>query len=86
MPREDAEEEEDSPRDAKEDKEDKIGHRAIPTWEEAVGLIVTTNLEARAKRPNGGSSRGHPSGHGPREGRGGREQRRGQKRPPGKRP
>jgi hypothetical protein len=34
----------------------KPGHRSIPSWREAVGLIISANLEARAKNPNGGSS------------------------------
>jgi ribonuclease E len=28
-------------------------HRGIPTWEEAVGLVIAANMEARAKRPGG---------------------------------
>ena len=52
----------------------RLGFRGIPTWEEAVGLIVNKNLENRAKRPNGGQ---HGRGHrGPRDGRGGRGKRR----------
>ncbi len=39
------------------DKTDKEGHRAIPSWEEAVSHIVGRNLEARARKPDGGSSR-----------------------------
>jgi hypothetical protein len=57
--------------------ESKPGHRAIPTWEEAIGVIVTANLEARAKRPGGGSSR-------PRNGgRGATDQRRPGRKPSG---
>ncbi|HQU43127.1 MAG TPA: hypothetical protein PK867_09950 [Pirellulales bacterium] len=45
-------------------------HRAIPSWEEAIGMIVSGNMEARAKNPHaGGPPRGR--GRGPR-GRGGR--------------
>jgi len=44
----------------------KAGHRTIPTWEEAIGLIVSANLEARSKSPNGGSPRGR---RGAKEGR-----------------
>lgn len=54
------------------DKELRVGHRAIPTWDEAVGLIIAANLESRAKRPSSGQSRGH----------GGRDRRGGQRRPP----
>lgn len=35
----------------------KGSHRSIPSWEEAVGIIITGNMEARAKRPSGSSSR-----------------------------
>lgn len=49
---------------------DKPVHRGIPTWEEAVGLVVTRNLEVRSKNPGGGSwSRGS-------RGRGGRDRSR----------
>jgi ribonuclease E len=49
----------------------RLGFRGIPTWEEAVGLIVNKNIETRAKRPNGGAQ--HGRGHrGPRDNRGGR--------------
>jgi hypothetical protein len=41
------------------DKVDKEGHRAIPSWEEALSVIINKNLESRTKRPNGGPSRGH---------------------------
>ena len=47
----------------------RLGFRGIPTWEEAVGLIVTKNLAARAKRPGGGAQ--HGRGHrGPPDNRG----------------
>ena len=36
----------------------KTKHRSIPTWEEAVGLIIGGNIENRSKRSGGGSSRG----------------------------
>ncbi len=42
--------------DTLDDKADAPGHRSIPVWHEAVGLIVARNLESRAKRPNGGHS------------------------------
>ncbi len=32
-------------------------HRAIPTWEEVVGVVVAANLEARGKGSGGGSGR-----------------------------
>jgi hypothetical protein len=36
----------------------KAGHRGIPTWEEAVGMVIAANMESRAKRPgNAPSSR-----------------------------
>ncbi|HET6880062.1 MAG TPA: hypothetical protein VFI31_07895 [Pirellulales bacterium] len=42
-------------------------HRAIPSWEEAIGVIVSGNMESRAKHPqSGGGGRGR--------GRGGRGQ------------
>jgi hypothetical protein len=46
----------------------KPSHRAIPTWEEAIGLIISANLEARVKNPGGGSSRGRVKGRGPATG------------------
>jgi hypothetical protein len=47
-------------------------HRTVPSWEEAIGLIVSVNLEARAKSPgsrpaNRGRGRGR-SGRGRRDG------------------
>jgi len=48
----------------------RVGFRGIPTWDEAVGMIVAKNLESRAKRPGGGN--GAPRGRGgQRGGRGG---------------
>ena len=45
-------------------------HKGIPTWDEAVGVIIQANLESRAKNPQGsGGSRGG-------RGRGGRDRRR----------
>lgn len=39
--------------DSEEPDDDKTGiHRSIPTWEEAVGIIISSNLEARAKNPD----------------------------------
>lgn len=36
----------------------RAGFRGIPTWDEAIGLLVEKNLESRSKRPEGGSQRG----------------------------
>ncbi len=42
----------------------RIGFRKIPAWEEVVGMLITKNLESRAKRPNGGPrGRGGPRNH-----------------------
>lgn len=32
---------------------ERLVHRGIPTWEEAVGIVVNHNMEARAKNPGG---------------------------------
>jgi hypothetical protein len=43
--------------------------REIPTWQEAIGVIVATNMEARARAPRGGGNspyRGRNSGGPPR--------------------
>jgi hypothetical protein len=45
------EEQEDDQRD------DKSTFRAIPTWDEAVGFIITKNIESHPKRQGSGSSR-----------------------------
>ena len=37
---------------------DKNSHRAIPAWEEAIGYIVSVNMESRAKNPKAGAPRG----------------------------
>ena len=40
----------------------KLSHRAIPTWEEAIQLVIANNVESRAKHPNSApSSRGRSS-------------------------
>ena len=44
----------------------KAGFRSIPTWQEAVGLLVSANLEARARRPGNGGPPGR-GGRGPRD-------------------
>ena len=54
-----------------EPKGDKTKHRSIPTWPEAIRMIVDSNLEARSKSPNASRSRGR--------GRGGRRRGRGSK-------
>ncbi len=52
--------------------------RGIPTWDEAVGMIVTKNMESRAKRPSGSQQGGHGNyGHG---NHGGSRGRRGDRR------
>jgi Mg-chelatase subunit ChlI len=43
--------------------EESLVHRGIPTWQDAVGVIISANIEARGKRPSGPPSR-------PRGGRG----------------
>jgi hypothetical protein len=53
--------------DEHDDHLDKNSHRAIPSWDEAIGMIVAVNMEARAKSPR---SSGPPRGRG--RGRGGR--------------
>lgn len=40
-------------------------HRKIPTWEETVGILISSNMESRAKNP-------HSGGHHRGRGRGGR--------------
>jgi hypothetical protein len=46
-------------------------HKKIPTWEEAVGILVEANMAARADRPDRDRGRGGNGGGGGR-GRGGR--------------
>ena len=41
----------------------KSGFRAIPTWEEAVGCIVTKNMESRPRRQGGGPPRSAAESH-----------------------
>jgi hypothetical protein len=48
---------------------DKNSHRAIPTWDEAIGYIVAVNMDSRTKNPGrSGAPRG---GRGRRGGRNG---------------
>ena len=54
-------------------KPSKPSHRAIPTWEEAIGMIISTNLESRAKSPDRSFSRGRGKGRGSSKGKGSRE-------------
>jgi hypothetical protein len=66
----DGEHEEDPPEDHDEDDEDDlvstgVKHRKIPTWDEAVGVVISANLEARAKNPGNGP-RGRGRGRGRR--------------------
>jgi ribonuclease E len=51
---------------------DKNSHRAIPSWEEAIGVMIATNMEARAKSPQDRPQRGRPR-RGRGQGRGGRQ-------------
>ncbi len=51
------------------DRPARVGFRGIPTWEEAVGLVITKNMEARSKRSGGGPSKGRGD-RGPRDNRG----------------
>jgi hypothetical protein len=49
---------------------DSRGHRSIPSWDEAIGMIVESNLQSRSQRPRsshtgrrgGGSRGGRPRG------------------------
>lgn len=50
---------------------DKNSHRAIPSWQDAIGMIVAVNMEARAKSPRGDRPRGRGRGRGQQGGRGG---------------
>lgn len=47
---------------------DKNSHRAIPAWEEAIGYIVSVNMESRAKNPKASAPRGRGRGRGGRGG------------------
>jgi hypothetical protein len=54
--------------DSEAERPGRLGFRGIPTWEEAIGLIVDKNLEARTKRSGGGSHAGRGQ-HSPRDSR-----------------
>ena len=64
----DEDEESDGDEEESSAKESSPAHRGIPTWQDAVGVIISANIEARGKRPAGPPSR--PRGG---RGRGGRE-------------
>ena len=55
---------------------DKNSHRAIPAWEEAIGFIISINMESRAKNPKTSSPRGRGRGRGNRGGGRGNSHRR----------
>lgn len=42
--------------DDEENDDFRPSHRGIPTWSEAIGMIIDTNMEARARNPNPGPS------------------------------
>lgn len=48
--------------DVHDDHELRPSHRAIPSWDEAIGVIVSANMEARAKNPHAGGQRGRGRG------------------------
>jgi ribonuclease E len=50
--------------DESDDQTSHLSHRGIPTWEEAITLVVAKNLDARAKRP--GNDPAHHRGGGRR--------------------
>jgi hypothetical protein len=59
------------------DRPARAGFRGIPTWDEAVGLVIAKNMESRSKRPSGGSGGGgsHQGRGGARTSRGSRDTR-----------
>ncbi len=63
----DGDEEQDGEHDDEEGGESpRIGFRNIPTWKDAIGVMISKNLESRSRNP------GNPRGSGGRGGRGGR--------------
>jgi len=50
----------------------RTSHRKIPSWQEAIGVIVTSNIESRAKSSDGGGRRGKGRGG---KGKGGKSRR-----------
>ncbi len=61
----DDEEEHDGEHDDDGGDSPRIGFRNIPTWQDAIGMMIAKNMEARARNPGG------PRGSGGRGGRGG---------------
>jgi hypothetical protein len=52
-------ESDDDDHDSDDEGRDFKSHKSIPTWSEAIGVIIDANMESRAKNPaTGGSSRG----------------------------
>ncbi|TVS13443.1 MAG: hypothetical protein EA424_21445, partial [Planctomycetaceae bacterium] len=56
--------------DVSEDDDDDLSgasvkHRKIPTWDEAVALVISNNMESRARNPGNGN-RGRGRGRGRR--------------------
>ncbi len=66
----------DEPGDEGAENNDKNSHRAIPSWDEAIGYIIAVNMETRAKNPKAT----HPRGRGRGRGRGGNGRTNGQRR------
>ncbi len=54
----------------------RIGFRNIPTWQDAIGVMIAKNMESRAKNPAGPRGRGRPGGRGRGRGRDRRPDRR----------
>jgi hypothetical protein len=50
------------------------------TWKEAIGIIIETNMQERARNPRSGGHGGHGGGHGGRGGGHGGRGRRGGRR------
>jgi hypothetical protein len=47
-------------------------HKKIPTWDEAVGVMIDANMASRASHPDRDRDRGRGGGGGRGRGRGGR--------------
>jgi hypothetical protein len=54
----------------------RIGFRNIPTWNDAIGVMIAKNMEARARNPGGSRGPGGRGGRGGGRGRGRRPDRR----------
>jgi hypothetical protein len=50
--------------DAEEQEARAEDHRNIPAWQEAIGVIIEKNMEARAKHPHSYRPRGKGRGRG----------------------